>query len=279
MREAHAEALPSEIANPDFQHSLFEAQKSFARSGDANQEETLVRLLTGRAHEPNRSLRQVVLNEAIIVMSRLTAEQLSLLTLIFLLRHCRGTFPHEVALWEYLRRMVLPLANSIPDTDGVYTYLAYTGTVTVELGEFRFSHLLQKVYPSVLSRGVEPERFQALLAREPAASHFVAPCPSDLSRRHVRGENEALLREEAKARGLTDQTIEELVALQSQNLMPDAEIDSRVSGMGADGDRLIRLWNSTPIRQVVATAVGMAVAHANARRLGLIQADLGVWVN
>jgi hypothetical protein len=175
--------------------------------------------------------------------------------------------------------MVLPLANSIPDTDGVYTYLAYTGTVTVELGEFRFSHLLQKVYPSVLSRGVEPERFQALLAREPAASHFVAPCPSDLSRRHVRGENEALLREEAKARGLTDQTIEELVALQSQNLMPDAEIDSRVSGMGADGDRLIRLWNSTPIRQVVATAVGMAVAHANARRLGLIQADLGVWVN
>ncbi|MGN8107419.1 LPO_1073/Vpar_1526 family protein [Paraburkholderia sp. 22098] len=279
MRKAHAEALPPEVANPDFQHSLFEAQKSFARSGDANQEETLVSLLTERAGEPNRSLRQVVLNEAIIVMSRLTAEQLSLLTLIFLLRHCRGQFPHEAALWEYLRHAVLPLAASIPDTQGVYTYLAYTGAVTVELGEFRFSQLLHKVYPTMLARGLDSNHFDALLAREPAAAQFVAPCPADLALKHVTGGDENLLREAANARGLSEQTIVELVGLQSQNLMPEAEIDARVSGMGPNGARLVRLWNSTPMRQVVVTAVGMAVAHANARRLGLVQADLSVWVN
>lgn len=63
------------LADPDVQSVLFEAQKEYARSGEADLREALVDLLTARAVEDERTLRTLALNEAISAAPKLTEQQ------------------------------------------------------------------------------------------------------------------------------------------------------------------------------------------------------------
>ena len=73
--------------DPDFQYTLFNLQNAYARCGDAELGDLLVNLLVDRTKQPNRSLLQIVLNESIIVAPKLTQQQLSALSIVFLTRY------------------------------------------------------------------------------------------------------------------------------------------------------------------------------------------------
>ncbi|WP_045450465.1 LPO_1073/Vpar_1526 family protein [Caballeronia cordobensis] len=277
MQATGAERI-EEAANPDFQHALYEAQKAYARSGDTGMEGVLVNLLVERADEPNRTLRQVVLNEAVTAAARLTPEQVTLLTVIFCFRHCRNT---TLGSHDQLRdhfASLLPLCAAIPETESVYTYLAYSGVVTVEMGEARLPEILRQTYPGLFSRGFEDTAFAAMREREPAAMQHVGNCLLNPALKQVHALNDDVLRALTTQSGISEQSRNELSNLLKQNLMDDQQMIELFAPLGEPAARLFRLWSSTAIRQCLVTAVGMAIAHANARRLGMIDADLGVWV-
>ncbi|MCX4177742.1 MULTISPECIES: LPO_1073/Vpar_1526 family protein [Paraburkholderia] len=76
LQSRHPEGL-QQTGEPDFQHSILEAQKAYARSGDEKLETVLVDLLIERAAEQVRSLRQLVLTQSIETISRLTSDRLA----------------------------------------------------------------------------------------------------------------------------------------------------------------------------------------------------------
>jgi hypothetical protein len=60
LSEKNPEGL-KQFSEPDFQHSLFEAQRAFSRNGDKNLEELLVNLLVNRAGESEKNESPLVL--------------------------------------------------------------------------------------------------------------------------------------------------------------------------------------------------------------------------
>jgi hypothetical protein len=67
---------------------MFNTQKKeYAKTGDVDLKEQLLDLLIQRIDSDERSLKQVVLDEAIILLPKLTKDQINLLTLLFSANH------------------------------------------------------------------------------------------------------------------------------------------------------------------------------------------------
>lgn len=85
-KEEGYETIP-QASSPDFQTALYSAQKEYARVGDEDLAEILVRLLISRTKETERNLMQIVLNESLSVVCKLTLEQINILSLVFVLKY------------------------------------------------------------------------------------------------------------------------------------------------------------------------------------------------
>ncbi|MCH7625798.1 MAG: hypothetical protein IIC83_07725, partial [Chloroflexi bacterium] len=72
---------------PDVQMAIFAAQKEHARRGNKELADLLVDLLVERVSHTDDGLMSIVLDESLGVASKLTPDQLDILSLIFLLRY------------------------------------------------------------------------------------------------------------------------------------------------------------------------------------------------
>ncbi|WP_050749465.1 LPO_1073/Vpar_1526 family protein [Thermoanaerobacter italicus] len=81
-------ALPS-VLDPDMQFVLYTSLREYARAGDKDLGQLLVDILVDRAKNNERTLMQIVLNESLSVVPKLTIEQFDALSLIFLIKYTK----------------------------------------------------------------------------------------------------------------------------------------------------------------------------------------------
>jgi hypothetical protein len=96
------------FCDPDMLFTVFTAQRDYARTGRTDLEALLVELLIQRSGSGD--LRQIVLNEAIAVASKLTEQQLDVLSFLLIFVHAapiRYSFETLVEFGPYLRQTII----------------------------------------------------------------------------------------------------------------------------------------------------------------------------
>jgi hypothetical protein len=282
LAEKNPAALQS-ASDPDFQHSVFEAQKAFARSGDENLEDILVNLLSNRAAEPNRNLKQVVLNEAITVSSKLTSSQINTITLLFRVRHTvrQGLLTIQ-NLSELITSEILPFFEGMPEGEPTYRYLAFTGVATIEMNQINFVQMLKQEYQGVCSNGIDEATMNQFVTEEPRLNgFFIKLSESEPIKFHLLISTPTQLETLLKNKGITsDEFISRVKNLLVSNPMSDEEIKSQLVAFNPKIQELIDIWDKSSAKQTVLTPVGMAIGHANATKHGTLRnAPLEIWVN
>jgi hypothetical protein len=268
----------SEAARPDFQHILFEAQKAFARAGDDATEAVLVDLLVQRATESARNIRQVVLNEAVIAVARLTPQQIDLLTLIFLLRHCAtpGLTSRMQIIGPLL--MAAQFTTAIPEGDAVLSYLVYAGVAQHTLTPTSVQAILKSEYPGLLSLGFEKPLFDTLIAAEPAVEKVLMPSEANPELVQVRGQSESAVNSLCEQLGISEHARFNLARKLQERPLADNDIEALFAPKSEAVKTLFHIWNKSSVQHYVLTSVGQAIGHANAVRRHLVTADLGAWI-
>ncbi|MBF7064629.1 LPO_1073/Vpar_1526 family protein [Aliarcobacter butzleri] len=84
--EKKDENLIKELETPSFQMTLLEAQKEAIKADDKSIEEILSNILLERTKEKERNLRRIAFDEAISVISKLTQQQMDILSLNYILK-------------------------------------------------------------------------------------------------------------------------------------------------------------------------------------------------
>lgn len=80
------DVLKEELEKPSFQMQLFKAQKENVKANDDTVEKILSSILIERAKQKERTLKQIALEESITTVSKLTNNQLDLLSLSYLVK-------------------------------------------------------------------------------------------------------------------------------------------------------------------------------------------------
>lgn len=282
LAERHPAGLESAY-DPDMQYALLTAQRAYARSGDDDLQDILVDLLVERTKERDRSILQIVLNESIEVVAKLTTAQLAVLSTVFLLHYTR--WENLASLDDFrttLTRAICPFVPMLTDSATCYRHIEYVGCGTKgprDIGAIYVAQVFKRRYPGMFSQGFTEDDI-GLLPTDPASvREMLIPCFHDPTKLQVNGIDDAAINRRAKDLGLDNQSLRALHQLHVSSQMNDSTAQKVLVDLVPCFAQLNAVWLNAAMSSLTLTSVGIAIAHANVRRVTGDDSDLSIWIN
>jgi hypothetical protein len=274
-------AALNQANNPDFRYSLLTAQKAYARNDDENTGALLVELLVERSREEDQNLAQVILNEALEIVPRLTREQLAALTISFILK-CTANYNVQSlpTFFDMLDKLVAPFVEKGKLSSASFSHLAFTGCGQIErLSALDLTNVFLQSYPGIWQAGFRPD--DPILKQLSPETRLVVLRPSNHSAGMLEvfdagGPKGKIVREQM-IRNVADKAVVEQLLTRRQ-LSPD-EIKKTCLAARPYMKALYDLWDTTDMKNFNISSVGMAIAHANIVRDIPNFGSLSIWVN
>jgi hypothetical protein len=270
----------SKAEDPDFQHALFTVQKEYARTGDKDLGDLLVDLLVDRSKQDQRDILQIVLNESLNTAPKLTDAQLAVLAIIFLFKYTQnqGIGNHQM-LGEYFDRNVLPFTTKLVKNDSCYQHLEFTGCGSIQISEISLENILEHTYQGQFLKGFDHSEITNRGISVGYDQRFFMPCLNDPAKLQVRANNKELLENNLETNGINPEDKRKIVELFDANKMSHAEIREKCIGIRPFMEPAFDTWANSPMKSFTLTSVGMAIGHANIKRLTGEFATLSIWIN
>lgn len=278
LQEKAPEAIDS-MKEPDMQYALLMAQKEYARTGDQNLSEVLVDILVERSKLQERSLMQIVLNESLEIVPKLTNTQLNILSLIFIFKYTINNSIVSIdSLRAYLEKMVVPFLDDLTKTHSHYQHLEYTGCGTISMGELDLISVLKGNYGGVFSKGFSISQLNDRVEADSQIQVLLMPCMHDLSLLQFNVINEDALVDKCRSFSLSDEQTMRITSLYNTSSMSDEEIINILLQVCPKMSGLMDVWKNSSMKNMTLTSVGIALAHANIRRKTNNDLDLSIWI-
>jgi hypothetical protein len=266
--------------DPDFQHALFTVQKEYARTGDKDLGDLLVDLLVDRSKQDQRDILQIVLNESLATAPKLTETQLSVLAIIFLFRYTQnqGIGNHDL-LAKYFDQHVLPFSERLVKNPSCYQHLEFTGCGSIQMGEISLEQVLEQTYQGQFLKGFEASEIQTRDVTVGMDSRFFIPCLNNPAKFQVRANNRKTLEQSIDANAISADDKAKILALFDVEKMSHAEIRETCIKLRPYMEKVFDTWSDSSMKSFTLTSVGMAIGHANIKRLIGEFASLSIWIN
>lgn len=266
--------------SPDFQDALFTVQKEYAKAGDEDLGQLLVDLLVDRTKTEGRNILQIVLNESLHTAPKLTSEHLAVLAVTFFFRRTRNAgIGNLESLKVNLSKNIEHFAKLMPTKDGTFEHLQFTGCGSVSMGSINLEQIFQHTYCGLFNKGFEENRILELgitLGNDP---RFFIPCLNDFTKIQVRGVEKGSLKDWLVENNISTDDQQKIESLFQENLMSEQEIKVKIIEACPFMDSIFTAWASTKMQNFELTSVGMAIGHANIKRLAGEFTDLSIWIN
>jgi len=266
--------------DPDFQYSLFTVQKEYARSGDKELGDLLVDLLVDRSKQGQRDILQIVLNESLNTAPKLTETQLAALSIIFLLRYTQNlSVGNHQMLGEYLDKFVAPFASKIVTNLACYQHLEFCGCGSTGFGGRSLESILGETYQGQFLKGFEQKELMDRGVSIGPDPRFFMPCLNDPSKVQIRANSKHVLNKAFEEHSVTPEDRAKITALFDLGKMSDAQIRDKCIEIRSYMSGLLEAWSGSAMKSFTLTSVGIAIGHANIKRLAGEFANLSIWIN
>lgn len=282
--EENNEANKDAFGDPDFQYLLLEAQRSYTRSGDEEALQTLGDLLIERSKVTEKSRKKLTLNKAVTLVESLTPQEISELTLTFLIRNVKFLKINSANhLGQILEKFASPFIADISIENNSYLYLESVGCGRLTMLHKPLMQCLEESYPEAttlyknydqLIETVEKEFIDRLIGAgilEKIDSQFVKRTIQDRdefitaisnSGIPVENENDVRAYHDTDGRKFSDEEFRNLIRPHCPSI-----------------DRLFAAWNDTPMKEFQISSSGIAIGFVTLSRLTDFNGDINIWLN
>ncbi len=271
--------LLNSVQEPSMQLAIYSAQKSYAKTGDKDVADLLVDILADRAEQNQRNLKQIVLDESLEVVPKLTNEQLDTLTIIFMLKYTMNNGIGSLDLLKnYLEKNIEPFTNNLTKENSSYQHLecCNCGSVSVLGNTIEQTFLIH--YKGLFCKGIELEEFEKNYGAISEFPNLLVICLHDITKIQVAALNDEVLIEKAKENGLSEENTKKLTNFFNSNLMSENEVKEYLLKQGEFMVKLFDVWDNSSIKVMTITSVGIALAQANYKRKTNTSMDLSIWI-
>ena len=266
--------------DPDFQYALFTVQKEYARNGDKDLGDLLVDLLVDRSKQDQRDILQIVLNESLSTAPKLTDTHLAALAVIFLFKHTQnyGIGNHQM-FGEYLDKHLFPFVSKLSKNQAGYQHLDFSGCGSIGLAGNSLEGILGTLYQGQFLKGFERSEIENRAISVGLDSRFFIPCLNDASKFQVKANSKEILEKHLDAQGVPPEDQAKILQLFDLGKMSEPEIKEKLIAIRPYMADVFEIWTNSPMQTFTLTSVGMAIGHANIKRLIGEFASLSIWIN
>lgn len=269
--------------DPDFQNALFSMQREYAKSGDKDLGSLLVDLLVDRSKQANRDIMQIVLNESLITAPKLTNDQISALSLIFIFKYTqnKGLGTHNL-LGEYFDKHLTPILNNICKSQASFQHMEFSGCGSIGMGEISLEEILLRTYKGLFSKGFEVKKVDELSLNMFVGQQIFCRCQNNSDNLQIRALNDESL--ENMLKGIPEnicsvESKQKIKSLFNENLMNANEVRNKCIEIRPYMKEIFDIWSSSSMKNFTLTSVGISIGHANVKRHIGEFANLSIWIN
>lgn len=266
----------SECKNPDFQYILYEAGKSYARTGEKDQENLLINLLVERTKQTSRSLLQIVLDESIQVVQKLTYEQINILSVLFLLNYTRIVNPLCLAdIFKNWDKHLIPLIQNLTSNYTNIQHLSYASCGTETIDSRPLASTILQSYPGFFSEGFTQEAWDNLHIQSPIAKSILKQNDQLF---HLSFANEDDLKEFCKKNNISDTDEQKLCNLLSYNIIDEIKCKQKIIQEFPQIKSLFDIYEDAGFEHFRLSSVGIAIGYSNIKQYDPTFTDLSIWI-
>lgn len=266
--------------DPDFQYALFTVQKEYARNGDKDLGDLLVDLLVDRSKQDQRDILQIVLNESLSTAPKLTDTNLAALAVIFLFKYTQDfSVGNHQMFGEFLDKHLFPFISKLSKNQAGYQHLEFSGCGSIGLGRNSLESIFGTIYQGHFLKGFDQSEILNRAIKVGLDSRFFIPCLNDLSKLQVRANSKENLEKYLDAEGVSPEDRAKILELFDLGKMSEPEIKEKVISIRPYMAEVFETWSNSPMQTFTLTSVGMAIGHANIKRLIGEFASLSIWIN
>jgi len=266
--------------DPDFQYALYTVQKEYARNGDKDLGDLLVDLLVDRSKQDQRDILQIVLNESLATAPKLTDTHLAALAVIFLFKYTQNIgIGNHLMFGDYLDKHLLPFVPKLSKNHAGYQHLQFSGCGSIGLGGNSLEGILGTVYQGQFLKGFDQSEIANRAIGVGVDSRFFIPCLNDATKWQVNANSKESLEKHLDAQGVSSEDRAKILALFGLGKMSEPEIKEKLIAIRPYMAEVFEIWSNSPMQTFTLTSVGMAIGHANIKRLIGEFASLAIWIN
>jgi hypothetical protein len=265
--------------DPDFQYALFTVQREYARNGDKELGDLLVDLLVDRSKQEQRDILQIVLNESLLTAPKLTESQLAILAVIFLFGYTQVFVRDHHMFAEHLDKYVALFASKLVKNLASYQHLEFSSSGSIGLGERRLESILGTTYQGLFLKGFEEKEIIDRSISIGLDQRYFTQCLNDPSKLQVNAINKNSLDENLEKDAILAEDRAQIHALFDIGKMDDSEIKDKCIEIRPYMSTIFETWSGSAMKNFTLTSVGIAIGHANIKRLVGEFEDLSIWIN
>lgn len=263
--------LQSLVSSPDFQYISKQALLSASRSDDVDLHKNLSNLVAQRMVHDKSDIKKIVFNEAIQTVSKLTTNQLKILSLCFLGKNVIWNGITKVEeLNAVFEKYFLPFLN-VNLTNSQFQYLEYAGCSNTSGigGKDYFIQMIKRRYPMAISKGLEKDGIENLEVFNLIENDGLIKMPHS----NLEG-----MKEQLQVEGLNEEQMQPHVAMFNRiigNRLVNA--DAEIPTLFSSGEKIKETYEWFGTMNL--TAVGVALAITYVEEVTGEKWNVDLWIN
>lgn len=269
------------LREPDTQLALLEAAKISGRKPSDELRNLLANLVVSRIKNDNtgkEELKNIVYNEAISTVSKLTTDQLKIITLCYLARY---TSYGGVVSWDtfknYLDTHIKPFI-SFKNTNAEFQHIEYAGCGSIGIGSWNLTDIYRQQYSFLFANLIEKAKIEDLNLSEEIKNELLRLDTTE-DKYFVRIKNKEELEKYLKNKGLEEEKVKQFISLYERNIKNSNEVKKKIEEETEIGNELLSLWEKSNIPHLSLTSVGIAIAASYFEQTVGEKINIDIWIN
>lgn len=279
--------LPEEeiikLKEPDTQSILIEAAKISGRKQNAELRDLLANLVINRIKNDKsgkEELKNIVYNEAISTINKLTTDQLKIITLCYLLRYASYT---GIRSWEtfnsYLNSHIKPFLG-FKNTNAEFQHIEYAGCGSIGIGSWDLLNIYRHEYSFLFFNLIPKQDIDNLNIPEDLKKEIVILDQKE-DRYFLRFKNKNDLEKYLKEKSKDEELNKKIVNIYEANIKNNNDIKDKIvkeTDIGKEILDLMEVKNGN-LAHLSLTSVGIAIAATYFEQIVGEKIDINIWIN
>lgn len=277
--------LPEEeiakLREPDTQLTLIEAAKISGRKQNDELRNLLANLVVSRIKNDKtgkEELKNIVYNEAISTINKLTIDQLKIVTLCYLLKY---TSYSGIVSWDtfknYLNTHIKPFLD-FKNTNAEFQHIEYAGCGSIGIGSWDLINIHKRQYSFLFFNLVEKDQVDSLTLSNEIKKEIVALDTKE-DKYFILFNNKTELENYLKEKKIDEETIKKLVSIYENHIKNNDEVKKKIAEETDIGKELIDLWEKSALKHLSLTSVGIAISASYFEQTVGEKIDISIWIN
>lgn len=265
------------LSDPDTQLALRDSMFAIGRRSEEEVRAVLKKLVVRRIKDDKKAssetLKNLVFNEAISTVAKLTVDQLKIITLCYILRY---TKIEKITSWEafekYLNTQILPFID-FKNTHTEFQHIEYTSCGGLSALSWDFLNAFKEYYGFIFQKHFDKAEVDSFNLDNVAEifmekeGKYIFRTYDKSTLDHVMDNLQLSELVKGNIRGLWNRTV-----------MSTQEIKTKILEDTQNGSQLLEMWDESQLSRLSLTSVGLAIGATYFEEITGEKLDINIWI-